>query len=495
MPIITLVPDGTSFSVPSGTSLLEALRNAGHAPEAACGGNGTCGKCRVTANGISVLACRMSVDTDLTVSLPEPSGAGTIVLEEGVSGARSADMHPLKDGPLVAIDIGTTTVVVFLLDGATGVELARDGFLNPQRPFGADVISRLQAAKNGHREELTSSIRDALDQCIRMLCRTVGISPADIGVVSLVGNPAMQQLFLGIPTDNLTAVPFAPVLTEARTVPARETLPACTNADLLVVPDIGGYIGADIVAGVLATNLDQTEHNVLLIDIGTNGEMVLSAGGRMVSCSTAAGPALEGAKIRFGMRGAPGAIDHVSVTDDGALACHVIGSGPAEGICGSGLIDAVAAALNERLINKRGRIQDPSERDGERFIPLADPVYLTQTDIREVMLAKGAIAAGVVLMTRHLGLELNDIDEVLLAGAFGSFMDPDSACRIGLIPTELQGRIRAVGNTAGAGAKQMACSEAVFRHTQDLLDRIEFLELANLPDFMSCFAKNMNFKE
>lgn len=495
MPIITLVPDGTSFSVPSGTNLLEALRNAGHAPESPCGGNGTCGKCRVTANGISVLACRMTADTDLTVSLPEPSGAGTIVLEEGVSGTWSADMHPLKDGPLVAIDIGTTTVVVFLLDGATGVELARDGFLNPQRPFGADVISRLQAAKNGHREELTSSIRDALDQSIRTLCRTVGISPADIGVVSLVGNPAMQQMFLGIPTDNLTAVPFAPVLTEARTVPARETLPACTNADLLVVPDIGGYIGADIVAGVLATNLDQAAPNTLLIDIGTNGEMVLSAGGRMVSCSTAAGPALEGAKIRFGMRGAPGAIDHVSLTDDGALACHVIGNGPAEGICGSGLIDAVAAALDGRLINKRGRIQDPAERDGERFIPLTGPVCLTQTDIREVMLAKGAIAAGVVLMTRHLGLTLDDIDEVLLAGAFGSFMDPDSACRIGLIPSELQGRIRAVGNTAGAGAKQMACSETAFRHTQDLLDRIEFLELADLPDFMSCFAKNMNFKE
>lgn len=492
MPIISLVPDGTSFSVASGENLLNALRSVGRAPEALCGGKGTCGKCVVTVDGTPCLACRVTVEKDLEVSVPE--GAEAVVLETGVTVSAAEAADPLRPGPLVAIDIGTTTVVVFLLDPDTGKELGRSGFLNPQKIYGADVISRLQAADDGHREELAALVRDALDEAVVSLCRDAGLSPADLGVVSVVGNPAMQQLFLGLPTENLTSVPFAPLLTEARTVPAKDLLPSCEHAELLVVPDISGYVGADTVAGVLSTGLDRAQNNVLLVDIGTNGEMVLSAKGRMVACSTAAGPALEGANIRFGMRGAPGAIDMVS-KEDGYIACHVIGNGPAKGICGSGLIDAVAVALDEKLINKRGRIQSREERDGDRFLPLTESVFLTQTDVREVMLAKGAIAAGIELMTEHLGLSLEDLDEVLLAGAFGSFLDPDSACRIGLIPAELRGKIRAVGNTAGSGAKQMACRKEEFFRTDELVQSIEFLELADLPDFMTCFAKNMNFTE
>ena len=212
----------------------------------------------------------------------------------------------------------------------------------------------------------------------------------------------------------------------------------------------------------------------------------------MTACSTAAGPALEGAKIRFGMRGAPGAIDHVWV-EDGKIRCSVIGGGEAKGICGSGLIDAVASLLELGLLNARGRLLADEEADGERIARLTDTVYITQNDIREVQMAKGAIAAGISLMARELGIEISQIDKVLLAGAFGSFLKPESACRIGLLPDELLKKITAVGNAAGSGAKMMACSKDEFARTDELISHIEFIELASLPDFQREFAKNMRF--
>ena len=261
-----------------------------------------------------------------------------------------------------------------------------------------------------------------------------------------------------------------------------------------MVPDIAGYVGADTVGAVLATKLDSAEDNVLLVDIGTNGEMVLRANGQMAACSTAAGPALEGAKITFGMRGAPGAIDKVWL-EDGELRSHVIGDTEATGICGSGLIDAVASFLDLGLINKRGRIQSTKETNGQRVLYLNDDIYLTQNDIHEVMLAKGAIAAGVELLAKTLGIEVSDIDRVLLAGAFGSFLNADNACRIGLLPAGLEGKATAVGNAAGVGACRMALSRAEFERTAELLKHIQFVELANLPDFMTVFARRMGFTE
>ena len=211
-----------------------------------------------------------------------------------------------------------------------------------------------------------------------------------------------------------------------------------------------------------------------------------------LACSTAAGPALEGAKIRFGMRGAEGAIDHVRIVD-GKLKCSVIGGGEAVGICGSGLIDAAAAALELGLVNCRGRIQCADEIDGERFIPLTDRVWLTQTDIRELQMAKGAIAAGIEMMAERLGIAAEEIDRVYLAGAFGTFMDPGSACRIGLLPGIDPERIVAAGNAAGGGAKLLACNQAELERAQRLTEEIDFLELAADPDFTMCFAENMGF--
>lgn len=240
---------------------------------------------------------------------------------------------------------------------------------------------------------------------------------------------------------------------------------------------------------VLATEIYKKEPITLMVDIGTNGEMVLGNKHRMIACSTAAGPALEGANIQFGMRGTEGAIDHVWL-ENGEVRCSVIGGGKALGICGSGLIDAIAVGLEMGLLNKRGRIQNE-----EHILRLTEDIYLTQDDIRQVQLAKGAIYAGIFLMAKQLGLEVKDIEKVQLAGAFGSFLNPKSACRMGLLPEELLEKIEAVGNAAGSGAKMLACDDSLLPLTEKLTQTIEFLELASLPEFSRTFAKSMNFRE
>ncbi len=488
---VTVLPGEHLLSAPEDSSLLEVLQKADLAPDAPCGGQGSCKKCKVLVDGTEQLACQTRVRRDMVVTLFDADRVS--VLAEHSGDVPVAD--PEHGGLLLAVDIGTTTVAAWLLDGGSGKELAVVSNLNPQTVFGADVITRLQLARDGKLEAQKSAIVKELNGMVGTLCKSAGVSAEEIRRACVVGNPAMQQLFLGLDVNNLLTIPFGPVLVKPMTAPAGEHLSSCPNAELQTVPDISGYVGADIVAGILATDLTHASDNVLFVDIGTNGEMVLRAkDGRMTACSTAAGPALEGAKIRFGMRGAPGAIDHVT-QEDGNVVCHVIGDGPAKGICGSGLIDAVAVFLERGDINKRGRIQDPAERDGERFLPLTENVWLTQNDIREVMLAKGAIAAGIELMAEELGLTLDDIDRVLLAGAFGSFMDAHSACRIGLLPAALDGKITAVGNTAGSGARQMVCDPGLFEATDILIQGIDFLELGDLPSFRKSFAKNMNFTE
>ena len=484
MPIITLPENNKKLSVAAGTNLLDVLKENGIYPDAPCGGNGACGKCTMLVNGTQVLACRTVVDRDMIVVLPKSE---IRILQESFCTEQGAD--PLQEGPLLAFDIGTTSVVCVLLDGKSGKELAKSSMLNPQVAYGADVITRIQQAVQGKLAQLTQQIRHAMTDLTQTVCDDAGISPKKVGVVSVVGNPAMQQLFLGICPENLSEIPFKPALTEAKAVSCREILPICSEAQLLIVPDIAGFIGADTVGCLLATKLYEDDALTLLVDIGTNGEMVLGNREGMIACATAAGPALEGANIQFGMRAAPGAIDHVW-TEDGKILCSVIGDGAAKGICGSGLVDAVAVGLQLGLINKRGRILTD-----DHILPLTERIYLTQEDIRQVQLAKGAIYAGIVLLAKQLGIEIEEIQKVRLAGAFGSFLNPENACRIGLLPETLLQKIEAVGNAALSGAKMLARDPALLPFTQKLTEKIESLELASLSLFPKTFAKAMLFRE
>ena len=494
---ITLAPEGLRIPVQAGQTLLEALREHGLAPEAPCGGNGKCGKCTMEVSGEPVLSCQYIVTEDITVGRLGGEDS-TRVLTQGI-GAQ-IEMAPLREGCLAAFDIGTTTVVCYLMDGKTGEVLAVGSAVNPQESFGADVISRIQHALSGSMEDLTNRIRRKMTELLENACAQASITPDEVGVISFVGNPCMQQLFLGIPPQNLAQIPFDPVLTAGQILNAGSYLPGFDNAALLVIPDISGYVGADTVGCVLAADMDRTEQMTLMVDIGTNGEMVLGDWNRMTACATAAGPALEGARILFGMRGSQGAIDHVWL-ENNTLKCSVIGDGDAVGICGSGLIDAIAVLADTGLINHRGRLvsrqaapilrEHLDEENGQRIFRLTDGVYLTQEDIREVQMAKGAIAAGIELMAAHLGISTDEIQQVLLAGAFGSCIRPESACRIGLLPPKLLPKIRAIGNAAGSGACRLACNRFELARAQRAADRTEYLELASLPDFQKCFARNM----
>lgn len=485
MPTVTFLNCGGQISVEAGTTVLQAARQLGLELAAPCGGNGTCGKCRVKASGKEVLACQTKVDSDMAVELPRQAAAKILTFGQSVT----LPIDPVQPGYLLAFDIGTTTVVCFLLS-PEGEELAAESILNPQASYGADVISRIRCALSGEMDGLTGAIRAGMSELIAGCCGKAEIAPSQVGVISVVGNPCMQQLFLGISPANLAAVPFAPALQSASTEKAASIFPECSNAVLLTIPDVSGYVGADTMGCVLAARMYEAEETTLMVDIGTNGEMVLSHRNRMAACSTAAGPALEGANITFGMRGSTGAIDHVW-TENGESRYSVIGNCEPVGICGSGIIDAVASLMERKLVNRRGRIQTAEELDGQRIIRLTEKIYLTQEDIRQVQMAKGAIAAGIHLMCTYLDITPAQVQKVILAGAFGSFLNPDSACRIGLLPAELSGRITAAGNLAGVGAKMTAMNQAQFALTTELVRRLEFIELAEMPTFQKTFAECM----
>ncbi len=474
---VTFLPQGLTVSV-SGGSVLQAQIAAGLQPDAPCGGKGTCGKCRITIDGQEVLACQTAVGRDMTVLTQEE--APVSILTQGLSVSITPDG---TDDYVLAFDIGTTTLVAYLLDGRSGKLLAQSSAMNPQSQYGADVISRLQAAMGGQDEALSSCIRSALKALTEDVCREAGIVPEAIPTAAIVGNTAMHHLLLHLDPKPLVTPPYMPGVFEALEVSG--LLP--TSGPARILPNIAGFVGGDTVGCLVSTRFDQLEELTLLIDIGTNGEMVLGSKDRRIACSTAAGPAFEGAKISCGMRGAAGAVDHVWLEVD-EIRYHIIGDAAPQGRCGSGLLDLVAALLDKGIISQSGRMKS-------KTYTLCDNVTLTQKDVREVQLAKAAIRAGIQLLARQLGKTVADIRQVYLAGAFGNYMDPKSACRIGMIPPVLVERIIPIGNAAGEGAKLCALSRSEFDYSKHLAKHTEFLELASLPDFQDCYVDALEFSE
>ena len=468
---ITFLPEGITVPVEAGTTLLQAQILAGLRPDAPCGGKGTCGKCRVTVEGTEMLACQTVIDRDMTVHTGQEDQIQ--ILATGLQVQTRPDG---TDDYVLAFDIGTTTVVAYLLNGHTGNLLAQESCMNPQSQFGADVISRIQYALEVGGDALSSCIRQTMQDLTQRVCHQRKITPEDIGAAAIVGNTAMHHLLLGIDPKPLVTPPYMPRVFEA-----------LEQNNARILPNIAGFVGGDTVGCMVSTRFDQRESLTLLIDIGTNGEMVLGSKNRRIACSTAAGPAFEGAKISCGMRGAEGAVDHVWL-ENGNISYHVIGDAPPAGLCGSGLLDLVAVLLDAEILDESGYLED-----GE--FKLCDNVVLTQKDIREVQLAKAAIRAGIELLAENLGVAVEDIQNVYLAGAFGNYMNPASACRIGMIPPVLLHRIEPIGNAAGEGAKLCALSREEFAYSQRLAKETEFLELASLPNFQDCYVDALEFEE
>lgn len=416
----------------------------------------------------------------------------------------------------VAFDIGTTSIVGYLLDLESGKQLAVAGMLNPQSAYGADVVMRAKYTLENGVSTLSDAVREALNTIIMDTAKQANIAPEDIFLISVAGNTCMHHLFLGISPASLVFAPYNPAIKSALIINAADCeMKANPLAKLLVLPNIAGFVGADTVAAILASDLDRSDMLTLLIDIGTNGEIVLGNRHGMIACSAAAGPAFEGALIECGMRGADGAIDHVSMSS-GDVKYSVIGGKKPVGICGSGLIDTIAELVLAGLIDETGKLLSPSGitevsglskkirsiNGGNAFVLVeaeesgnGSPIYITQKDIREVQLAKGALSAGISLLAEQLGVKTGDIGQVLIAGAFGNYMSPDSACRISLIPQILREKIIPIGNAAGEGSKQAALNVCEFERAIRISKECGYLELASHPMFQETFIDCLSFTD
>ncbi len=401
---------------------------------------------------------------------------------------------------LAAFDIGTTTIAGYLLDGEDGRTLAVESRMNPQAQYGADVIMRANYALEHGTDVLSQCIRETVNEMLGVLAKESGISREDIFQVCIVGNTCMHHLFLGISPASLVHAPYTPAVSERLVLNAGDYgLNVQGKAELIMLPDIAGYVGADTCGCVLAVRQDLKEEISLMIDIGTNGEMVLGNRTRLVTCSTAAGPAFEGAKIECGMRGAAGAVDHVKF-ENGKWSYTTVGNKPAVGLCGSGLIDLVAGLLDAGMLDENGVLS--SGQENQSVFMLVSPekagnergVYLTQKDIGEVQLAKAAIAAGIQMLMEQLGITEDEISSVYIAGAFGNYMDPVSAGRIGLLPETLAEKVKPVGNAAGEGAKIALINEKEMLEMDELVRRIDFVELAASAEFQDYFIDELGFE-
>ena len=531
------------------TTILEYCRSHGIAGiETPCGGKGTCGKCKVTVIKPyykDVLACQTKIcdGMEIIVGKKESTGTGTgtagqdiqtasnarysidkedsmVVLTNGGSISEKFNEHVnrnvvLNEDTLAACDIGTTTVVCYLIDKETGQIISARSGANPQRSFGADVLSRIDAAAraddndkaNGGLQMMQTQIVSLLNGWISEMLTECGRTK--VSRFSVAGNTVMCHLLMGISPEKLGKAPFMPDEYFGRKFnPLDIGLENCQT--MIIFPDVSGFVGGDITAGMMETvNCNEL---TLYLDIGTNGEMALGKGDRYVCCATAAGPAFEGAQIDLGMPAAKGAVDKVWL-EGRRIKYSVIGNDRPVGLCGSGLIDALAVLLKAGIIDENGTILSGQElpilfrsyvfeveaeetaqsTELSLAVHIAPGVYITQEDIRKLQLAKGAIAAGIEVLFKEYGCTPCNIDVLTFAGGFGNYIDKASAAAIGLFPQELLDKAKEVGNAAGNGAVSAALSQEAWERALEISGDMRYIELASYPHFNEMYVEHMNF--
>ena len=483
-----------------GQTVLDVLQRERVDIQATCGGVGKCRRCQVLVRdeeGLSYrLACTTPVRDGMEVVVEH---AGTMeVLQSGTTSVYPPDEDASGYG--MAIDIGTTTVVAHLHDLATGERLATVGRPNPQIAFGSDVISRISASVDGKLDLMTGIIQDALREMKAKLCKAAKISPDEVVRCSIAGNTVMQHIAVGLAPDTIGVNPFTP-LSLFGDVWEIEGLGPCYLARC-----IAGYVGGDITAGMLATTLDAGGTR-LFLDLGTNGEMALAWKGRIVSCATAAGPVFEGANVYFGMPASPGAISKVSYAD-GQVQLKVVGDVDPIGVCGTGIIDAVALMVRLGVVDETGFLQDADDLDGlisqlvgeenDRNVFYLTPdrsLYITQDDVRSLQLAKAAVCAGILTMMDYAEVEVGEIESLQIAGGFGAYLNLESAAAIGLFPKELLPLAESVGNTSGEGATALLVSSAARVREAEIVEKCDYLELSVSGEFNEFYIQMMEFEE
>lgn len=459
--------------------LLSILQNNGYEISAGCGGNGKCNKCKVfliegdTRREVS--ACKTPVVDGMVVEVPSSSGIG---LSSDLDKNIDTDG---EDGVGVAIDIGTTTVVMYFVYLKTGKTVEVKSFLNPQRTFGADVISRISYATENGVERLETSLKERINCEISHFKEKFNFKEIKKTVVT--GNTVMLHIFLKEDISSFGYYPFTPVFLNTQIKRGEEV---CIDSNLVVVlPSFSSFVGADLVCGAVAVDL--LKSNSLLVDLGTNGEMLLYYNGKLLSTSVAAGPAFEGADIECGIGGVEGAINKVYIKD-GKIAYETIGGKEPIGICGSGLIDAISCMLNDGIIDETGAFLC----DTDRFY-ISDSVYITSSDVRKFQLAKSAVRSGIEVLLENLNLGKLDIDNLYISGGLGYYINITNAVKLGVIPKELESKVIISGNTAGIGAKMCLLSKSVLKTAEEISVTATNVDLSSNPMFTDQFMENMFF--
>ncbi|MEX1377056.1 MAG: ASKHA domain-containing protein [Eubacteriales bacterium] len=508
-----------TISYKGSANLSELLIDNGIFIDRPCSGKGTCGKCKVKfvsgapdankydKNKLSKkeiqsgvrLSCKCKMENDAHI---EAADKHNILSEKNKIGKKNKNKINYKDKSLVnfyglAVDLGTTTIVVYLVNLKDGATIDTLSAINPQRKYGDNVITRSEYihSNDDGLEVLKSAVVDKLNEMINSLCEKNIISSKNIARFVISGNTIMQHILLGVNPFQITVAPFIPVFTEQKIVSAKKLgIAIMPEAKCYIADSIAGYVGGDIVSGILYTKIHKKKKTQLLIDIGTNGEIVLSSNGKMYACSVAAGPAFEGEHITHGTGGVFGAVNKAK-NIDGKLKISTIGHKDPIGICGSGLVDIVAYLLDEKILDETGALNESkcSTVNDEPAYYITDDIYISQRDIREIQLAKSAVAAGVEVLIQKAKIKYKDIDKVYLSGGFGSYLNVKSAVKIGLINKKLKSKCKSIGNSSGMGSIKSLLSDKALKSLPKIANKVQYIELSLDKTFNDLFIDNMMF--
>jgi uncharacterized 2Fe-2S/4Fe-4S cluster protein (DUF4445 family) len=538
--VLELIQKNRTIQIPhpKGVTLLEAIAGEPLASiSAPCGGRGRCGKCLVRVlepnDGPKPSAA------DLRFVSPEKLDLGyrlactcmvglvsrvetvTEYLDATVKGDLPRFTRPAEPLPrateagrfAAAVDIGTTTVAVFLVESESGEAVDVLAQMNRQSVYGADVLSRIVHSDAGGLPAISTAIRAQIHEVLRELTERNGATLADVGILSVAGNTTMLHFFAGEDPSQIGRAPFTPVFVDCREYPPQQlSLPLAEKGVVILLPSVSAYIGSDIVSAAVAVDMDRDSRTTLLVDIGTNGELALRHQDRILACSTAAGPAFEGACISAGVGGVPGAI---RTWRREAVSFHfdtIAGAEPV-GVCGSGLMDLLSTLLTDRVVEETGRMVRPSElhevvdrqvapayeerlaedENGEPALKIAGPYLFTQKDVREIQLAKAAIAAGIDTLLEHTGIAPSELQRVVLTGGFGHHLGVNSAVNIGLLPAIPSERFHTISNAAGVGAVQVLREAPTLDRMIASQQSVEYLELSGHSLFEERFVEQMTF--
>ena len=502
---VRFLPSGVRADVDPGTLISDAAKAAGIMIKLPCNGNGRCGRCNVVVsqpkvdaeqcNLSRVLACQAPVDRDMVISIP--SDDSKIMASNDHRKLKIDDLSPIveakKNNHGLAVDIGTTTVAVSLMDMNGGLVLYSATGYNRQGAHGDDVLSRIEYAHDGGTDELRNLILETINDLIDSY-EGDDFSTDSINAVYISGNTAMTHLFLGIDPSPIREFPYEPVVKEAEITGKESKLNVNKNAKVICMPSPAAYVGGDVTSDIINSGMDMSDELSLLIDVGTNGEVALGNDDIMLVCSSSAGPAFEGGRMTSGMMAKPGAIDSFKINDNGKFEFTVIAGTDPKGICGSGLIDVLAQLFLNGLIDKKGRFTDKAKTktiDGRKMLTITKGVFVSEDDIHNAVLTKAAIYSASTSLIKGLGVTMSDVRKIYIAGGFGNFINTESAIAIGMLPDVPRERFVYLGNASLAGAKHALLSSSVRERIKEVFKRMTYVDLGSDPTFSDEYMSSL----